>query len=1045
MAAETPKPLRLSLRLLGSYQASLGHEPLAESRAKKIEALLVYLALEADRAHRRENLVGLLFPEMPEEKARTNLRQTLTRLRRSIHDREAKPPFLLVSRESTRFNSDSDHFVDVTAFQELLRGCAAHHGRRDDRCPECMQCAQEALDLYRGPFLDGFFLEDSATFEEWLLSRREYLREAALAAAAQLASFNERRGNYLTAELAARRQIEMEPWREEAYQQRMRLLAYQGKRGDALRQYDRLAAMLDEELGVEPTSATKRLRRQIATAPDARQYNLPSRDSSFVGRSSELAIINEHLADPERRLVTLTGPGGSGKTALAVEAGWQAVTLNLGPFMHGVAMVPLVGISAPVATYDPLATSVAEILDFCCTSDPLREVVNYLNGKKLLLILDNAEHLVDAVRDFVIALLQGATSPKVLITSRARLNLADEWLVEVSGLPVPSRELLADKLPATDDAPRLFIRRARRLAPDIASPQGSSRCPRSTIIRICRLVQGLPLGIELAASWVRHLSCQEIAAELENSLDFLSSSARDLPERHQSLRAVFNYSWAMLSEADRQILGRLSIFAGSFDRAAAETITGATVQNLATLVDHSLLQRRSGGETDGQRYELVESIRHYAAEKLKAGDHVAPLTEQYSRHYLYLLAGRLEDLRGKEQQATVLEIALEITNIRAAWRLAVERRDVPDLASAQESLALFYYMRSWFAEGEANFALASRGLKGECRDLKCEVLLARLTAWQGWFAYLGGRFGEGRNLMQQSVENLQRLDAVTALGRTLPYLAVATASAGEYAAAEQMVLEAQQIWRSADDRNGLAVAANVLSQINYLQGDYERARACGRESLALVRESGNSWSMAFSLTNLGRAEFASANYGQAAAYYREAFEIREAMGDARGQAVDLLYLGDAAWAEEKLPEASQAYEQSLAIFRDIGVPEGVASALARLGHAARREGDVSLARQEYAEALGLARDGQALQPMLEALRGLAQLAVPDSPELAQMAAQVVAGHPATDEANRSNARRLLAQISGEMGRAAAQPLPPDQAVEQLDEIADELVHAVAAA
>ena len=747
----------------------------------------------------------------------------------------------------------------------------------------------------------------------------------------------------------------------------------------------------------------------------------------------------------------MTGPGGSGKTALAVEAGWQAAAQYLGPFMHGVAMVPLVGISAPAgiegasaATYDPLATAVAEALGFCCTRDPRREIINYLNDKKLLLILDNAEHMADVVGDFAIALLRGARSPKVLVTSRARLNLADEWLVEVSGLPVPSHESPTDESAAAEDAATLFIRRAQRLVPGIPSTEGPNPCPRPTITRICRLVQGLPLGVELAASWVRHLSCREIATELEKSLDFLRSSARDLPERHQSLRAVFDYSWAMLNETDRQILGRLSIFAGNFDRPAAEMITGAKVQNLAGLVDHSLLQRRSGsGSKNGQRYELVESIRHYAAEKLGAGDAIGPLTERYSRHYLDFLAGCLEELRGRGQQATLLEIGLEITNIRAAWRLAVERQDVPALAAAQEPLAMFYYMRSWFAEGEANFALACRSLEGQCGDLKCEVLLARLTAWHGWFVYLGGRFDEGRGLLQKGVEALRRHNAAVALGGALPYLAVATASTGDYAPAERMAREAQHICRRVEDRNGLAIAANVLSQISYLQGDYEQARAFGRESLAIVRESGNSWSMAFSLTNLGRAEVAAAEYRQAGVYYREAFEIREALGDARGQALDLLYLGDAAWAEDNRPEARQAYQQSLAIFRDIGVREGVASALARLGHASRRDGNESLARQQYVEALALARDSRALRPMLEALRGLAQLVVPKEPELALLSVQVVAGHPATHEANRRAALRLLAQISDALGQDLAKPLSPEQAVDRLEDAADELLRVAA--
>ena len=1055
MAAETPIPMRLSLLLLGPYLATIGQEPIAESRTKKIEALLAYLALDANQAHRRENLVGLLFPEIPDEQARTNLRQTLTRLRRAIHDREADPPFLLVSRESVRFNSASDHIVDMIVFQEQLRGCPAHTGRRDGGCPECMTNIQQALDLYRGPFLDGFFLEDSASFDDWVLSQRERLQESALAAATQLAAYYERRGDYAAAERSARRQIEMEPWREEAHQQLMRLLAYQGRRGDALRQYERLATLLEDELGVEPLPASQKLRRQIAAAADIRQHNLPPRDESFVGRASELATINEHLADPERHLVTLTGPGGGGKTALALETGWRATTLYLGPFIHGVFMVPLVGIDvpdgrtkAPQAGYDPLVTAVAEALDFSPTKDLRREVLNYLNDKKLLLILDNAEHMIDAVRDFVLALLRGAATPKILVTSRTRLNLASEWLVEVGGLPVaglpvpglPARDL---ESPSAGDAPKLFLQRAQRLAPDIVSPNAESPCPRPTIIRICRLVQGLPLGVELAASWVRLLSCQEIADELEDSLDFLRSSASDVPERHQSLRAVFDYSWALLDDSDREILRRLSIFTGAFDRPAAGAVTGATVQSLAKLVDYSLLQRRAAGTPVVPRYEFLESLRHFAIDRLRSTNHDLDLvSERFSQYYLDYLASRLEDLRGERQQAAVQEIALEITNIRAAWRLAIESEEYRALAAAQESLAMFYYMRSWFAEGEANFALASGQLAQSHLDARGEILLAQLTAWQGWFDYLRGRIAEGRQLLGRSVDAMRQHEAPSALAGTLPYLAVATSAAGDNVAAGRLANEAHQIGRRAGNRYVQAVAANVLSQIGYLQGDYDRARQFGQESLALLRQSGNYWSMAFSLTNLGRAAFAMADYEQAGVYYREAIDIRQTLGDSRGKALGLLYLGDTAEAERKLTSARQAYQQSLAIFRDIGSRSGASRALVRLGRIDESEGQIDQARQAYLEALELAQEGQAVRLQLDALQGLAQGTAGQMPAQALLAARLIAGHRATGEASRSAAGKLITQICAETGSDMVQPLSPEEAAGRLDKVSGALLSSI---
>ncbi|MFN2221413.1 MAG: BTAD domain-containing putative transcriptional regulator [Candidatus Promineifilaceae bacterium] len=1041
MTADTPSPMRLSLRLLGPFQASIGQAPLPESRAKKIEALLIYLALSEGEAHRRENLVGLLFPDMPDEMARTNLRQSLTRLRRAIRDQEADPPFLWVSRESVQFNSSSQHMLDVAEFRRLQHGCPGHRGQRDGRCPACMARAQQALDLYRGPFLDGFFLEDSVAFDEWVLSQRERFREAALALAAQLGDYYERRGAYAAAEKVARRQIQIEPWREEAHRQLMRVMAYQGRRGDALRQYKRLAELLMSELGLEPMPATQRLRRQIASAADERPNNLPARDPSFVGRANELALIHDYLANPDRRLINLVGPGGSGKTALAIEAGWQVASMYTGPFIDGVFLVPLVGINAPEAqnhaggaSYNPLATAVAEALAFSPTVDPARELADYLGDRRLLLILDNAEHLLTAVGDLAQSLLRGAAMLKIVVTSRTRLNRADEWLVEVGGLPVPEKTSPA----STDDAPRLFVQRAQRLIPEIVSPGGDSSCPRPTIIRICELVEGLPLGVELAAPWVRLLSCQEIAAELEKSLDFLRSSAADVESRHQSLRAVFDYSWALLADSDRQILGRLAVFSGAFDRPAAQTIAGASLQSLARLVDYSLLQRGATSTGKAQRYEMLESLRHFAVEKQAASaEGTEQLHRRYSNYYLEFLATRLDDLRGRRQRAAVDEIAQEIDNIRAAWRLAVERRDLLALAGAQESLATFYYMRSWFSEGESNFALAADLVSREQPGPERDGLLARILAWQGWFRALRGQVSEGRRLLQEAAALLRQHDARHALGYVLPYLAVATSAAGDNATAEQLAREAQQFGRQLDLAHVESVSASVLSQILYLLGNYPEAREFGQRSLELDRARGNYWGMAFCLVNLGRAAFAAGDYKGASAHYREAIEIRETLADARGKALGLLYLGDAALAQDQLEPSRRAYQESLAIFREIGSRSGSAEALARLGRIALEEQKPSRARRQFADALSLARTGQAVQPMLEALWGLARLMAEEAPEPALWAAHVVALHPASREAD----RQAAGPLAGELARVTGLELPEELDPEMLDRTAGQLLRA----
>jgi tetratricopeptide (TPR) repeat protein len=543
--------------------------------------------------------------------------------------------------------------------------------------------------------------------------------------------------------------------------------------------------------------------------------------------------------------------------------------------------------------------------------------------------------------------------------------------------------------------------------------------------------------VELAASWVRLLSCQEIAGELEKNLDFLQSTTVDLAERHQSLRAVFDYSWALLDGSDQEILGRLSVFTGAFDRPAAEAVTGATVQALGKLADYSLLQRRAAGPQGVQRYEILESLRHFASEKQQAAAQGTDrLSSRYSDYYLQLLADRLDDLHGERVQAAADEIAHEITNIRAAWRLAIERQDLPALAGALESLALFYYMRSWFAEGERSFALAGdrlaiQQLATQQRDPERQILRGRLMAWQGWFGALRGQVAAGHELLQRGVALLRQQEAQEALAGALPYLAVATSAAGDNLIAEQLAREARESGRQQGNTYVQAVSANVLSQILFLQGDTDQARAFGQESLALLRESGNTWSMAFSLANLGRASFAAGDYAQASAYYEEAIEIREALGDMRGKALGLLYLGDAALAEGNHAPAHLAYRESLLIFRDIGSRSSSAEALARLGHLARQEGLESRARREYAEALELAQAGQAVWPMLEALLGLARVIAAELPEQALLAAQVVAGHPATAETSRQDAVRLATQLAGE---GVTLPVAEDAAA-SLDEVA----------
>src|SRR5262245_19117572 len=423
---------RLSLSLLGAVQVSLDRAAVTTFDSDKVRALLIYLAVEAQQPHRRETLVGLLWPESAEGAARRSLNQALYNLRQSIGDQTATPPYFHIRRDALQFNTAGDHALDVAIFTTLLDTCDAHQHQRIETCLACAQRLQQAVALYRGSFLEQFFVADSAAFEEWTLVKREALHRRALQALAQLAAHYEARGEYEAARRYAARQIELDPWREEAHRQLMRVLALNGERSAALAQYEICCRALADELGVEPSEETLALYQQIqrgeikperAAVAAKRLTNLPTSLTPFIGRARELAQLAHLLADPTARLITVVGPGGIGKTRLAL----QAASDHRDMFTHGVVFVPL----ASVASAELMVPAIADALAFTFyeSSEPKAQLLNYLCDKQLLLVLDNVEHLLDGVT-LLTEILHCAPDVKLLVTSREQLNVHEEWVFE---------------------------------------------------------------------------------------------------------------------------------------------------------------------------------------------------------------------------------------------------------------------------------------------------------------------------------------------------------------------------------------------------------------------------------------------------------------------------------------------------------------------------------------------------------------------------------------------------------------------------------------
>jgi len=1059
---------RLAVFLLGSLYVTLDDEPVTDFATDKARALLAYLTVEASRPHRRDTLAGLLWPDQPQRKARHNLRQALSHLRRALGDQgDEAAPFLLVSRETVQFNAASEHWLDVNAFTELVESCRGHPHRRLEMCLPCLRRIERVVALYRGSFLEQFFLSDSDVFEEWAVLRREWVHREAVEALYRLADYCERRGDYERARHYAWRQVELEPWREEAHRQLMRLLALDGQRSAALAQYETCRRVLTEELGVEPTGETVALYENIRageTAPpllrsSAPLNNLPPSPSSFVGREEELAELTELLANPDCRLVTLVGPGGIGKTRLALRVAED----HVGVFAHGVYFVSLVSISS--AEY--LVPAVAKVIGcpFDGRQEPEEQLLNYLQEKEMLLVLDSLEHLLEGV-GLLAEILRCAPGVVLLATSRERLNLREEWVYTVEGLRCPGEQVpdgpdlsVAEEL-ETYSAVDLFCQRARQAHRHFSLSETETL----HVMRICQLVEGMPLGVELAAAWVTVHSCEEIAGEIERNLDILTARLRNVPARQRSIRATFEHSWQLLSEMEKSLFARLSVFRGGFRAEAAALVAGASTSALAALLDKSLVRRVSP-----DRYDIHELLRQYAAEKLEANPQEYEETQmQHARYFAAFLKQREGHLKGAKQRQALLEIGLEIENARQAWRLAVARGCVREVEQGLESLYHFYDIQGRFQEGVRFFAQAIERWDG---DVQYERIFGEVLSRQGALYCCLGLYRQANAALKQSLEIFERLKMQAGQAFCLVNLANVARNRGRYGETEQLAQESLALSRQIGDDWGATYSLCLLGLARYRTGDATQAQALLEESLAIGRESGNQrlvisslnalgdiachwgdyaraqrvfeeclalsrelddqYNLAMHLNNLGTVLHALEEYPEARSFYQESLEICHEIGDRNGQAIALSNLGEVAYALGDYPEAIEFYRQGLSIGRDIQNQRTVMTCLNNLGEIACALEDYRGAMAYFAEVLKIVAEVRASPMLMKVLINLAILFAKQG-RMGRAAALLglARQHPASEQAVQERAERLLDGLG---------LIPPDGTPGSLDALVAEIL------
>jgi predicted ATPase len=779
------------------------------------------------------------------------------------------------------------------------------------------------------------------------------------------------------------------------------------------------AAAVLQDLGVHPLEAVGRLHKVLGLSPStptSADYFLAT---PLLARATELAQIGQWLSDPACRLLTLVGPGGAGKTHLALHA---AARLNAG-FEHGGVFVPLVVLSSTERLV-PLIASTLNVPLGGSTEylDPKTRLLDYLRTKELLLVIDNLEHLV-AGAGLLQELLTAAPRLKILATSRERLNLAGEWTLEIGGLSYPPENVPADTNLEAYGAVQLFVRRAQQTYKAFSLSERN----RPHLAQICRMVQGLPLAIELAAAWTGSLTCQEIAYQIGRNLDFLTTSRLALPERQRSLRAAFDYSWALLNEAERDLFCRLAIFRGSFSREAAKEVAGAGLSSLARLVDKSLLRRAGeGNQQAGARYEILGVLHTYAERALQERSQVAEaVAERHCVYYTWFLERQERQLCGKQHKQALEAVAADIENIRAGWRWAINQGRFDCLDRALRALQLFYDVRGYYKEGQKVVESAIAAVRpiamaypGDERRQQADLLLGRLNASLAEFSCRMGQLEPARNQAEESLAIAHRYGAEVDEAFALNTLGHLCQNTGSYEEARELLQRSLEIYRRLDDAEGAARALNNLGIVSRMLGDYDATSHYYQASLALYRQLEDQQGVARTLLNLAVVAKLNGDYEGARQACTESLALFRAAGNQRGIVASLNNLGSLAEEVGAYYEAWDYYQKSLAIRQGIGDDRGSALVLVNLGEVAEALGRSDEAKSYFRNGAQLALKTCATPRALIALTGIAAILRREGhlQEVVETVGFILA-QPALIQTNREKADLLLSELQSEVGAA----------------------------
>ena len=957
--------MSIVVRLFGDPAVSEGSERHAFGTTID-DAVLCYLALQGDWIPRGV-MAGRFWPDSNETSARANLRWRLHRVRARSYAR---------GLEATRDHVRWPVATDLAEFWQA-------HGER---------AYERAVDLVRAPLLGDTRFECSPLVEAVFQREREQVhrawREAALVVAAEAVVAD----RHAHAASVLQRVLDHEMLDEEVLQAYLRAAYLDGQREAALRTFADFERHLRDEFGIAPLADTRSIvatikgvddlvgsvrssdgashadaaalpapaaaaaRTPAAAASDeasrAGRDALPRFLTSFVGRVDEREQL-AHLLDAEgERLVTVLGLGGVGKTRLAVE-----VARDLAPrFSDGVAFADVAELDDPAR----LSVALLEALvpNEHVANDPDTHLVDLVNERELLLVIDTFEHVL-AAAPLLSRLTAEAPRVSLLVTSRVRLGVPGERAFEVGGLRCPDVDASPEAI-AAHPAVALFESVAARSLGGFRATERDLEA----IARVCRLVGGLPLAIELAATWVRVLSSDEIASELSVDAELLTAAAEGLHEhRHARFEQVFATSWSLLRPEDRDVFAALSVFRGGFTRESAVAVAGAELRHLRALIDASLVRRVE------DRYVLLDVMRRLAEQRLEASGQARAVRKRYAEHFARWLHALESDVGGPDGTALSDRLGPESDNLRAAWAFAVETRNVSVLTRMSRGVSSLWDLRGRFAEAARLFANAASALEQAEQDDDAQLGWAWMRLREGWFRCYLGEYDALRPMLCQAFERFERYGETAAAGSAVYVLANAANARGDLGAGREYLAVAIDAYRRAGDGLGLAKCESALGVAEEALGNYHEAHVHHRRSLRERERSGDPRGVIVVRNDLAAVAVELGALDEAEEHLRHALALSAASSDAWGAAWTDHNRGDVALARGRHDVARACYERALA-------------GLVRLGH----HYAATLPRERLGELLLETAPDEAVEHLRAGLR--TALAIDAVPRVVQLVARL---------------------------------------------------------